>query len=294
MKIGTLFNIEIYINKMLLVLVVIALLSKKGVEVLCIFIVIFLHEMSHVLMAKFLQLKVREIELLPFGGIVWIESLFELNPNHEMLLAIAGPFMNILLTLGYAAFEKMGFQFGEQGEFFMQMNLILAGFNLLPALPLDGGRILRAMLSREIGMKKATNIAANGGLILALFLLMTGLYALYLKSINLSLFLMAGFLTYSAMKEKRGAAYIFVRDITYKKEILLKEGALQTRQLVVLYDVPVKEVIKKFTPHRYHYIQVVDEKMVERGTLSESDIIRGIMDYGIHVPIVRLVRNISL
>src|SRR5690606_33314632 len=105
--------------------------------------------------------------------------------------------------------------------------------------------------ARDIGMKKATTVAAYGGLILSLFMAMTGLYAIYMKVFNPNFFLLSGFLAYSALKEKRTASYIAVRDITLKRDIISKEGALVTRELVVLYDIPLKDIIKKFVPHRY-------------------------------------------
>jgi stage IV sporulation protein FB len=289
MKVGVLFDIDIYINKMLVIMLIIAVLVGEGFKIAIIFLVIFIHEMAHVLVARILKLKVREIELLPFGGVVRIESLFELNPRNEICIALAGPLFNILLLMGCMILETLGLVSLKNHTFFTETNLMLAGFNLIPALPLDGGRVLRAILSRDMGMTKATRIAAAGGLLLALFLIMTGVYALYYKIFNPNLFIIAGFLMYSAIKENRMATYVFLRDITYKKDALLKEGVFQTREIIVLYDLSIKEVVKKFVPHRYHYVTVVDEQFRTKGYLTESEIVRGLMDYGLNTPISRLL-----
>lgn len=290
MKIGSLFNTDIHVSTILLVMVAVAVFLGNGAELATIFFILLFHEMAHVGAAKLFQMKVKEIELLPFGGAVRIESLFELNPTHEIYIALAGPAANIFLILGYTAFQSLGLV-SISNNVFIKMNLILAGFNLLPALPLDGGRVLRAILAREIGMKKATAIAVYGGLILALFFAMTGIYALYYKIFNPTFFIMAGFLGYSAFKERRTATYIFIRDITYKKDFLLREGLLQVKEMVVLYDTPLKQIMRRFSPYRYHYVKVVDEQLQTIGTLSESQIVRGIMDYGINIPIIRLLRK---
>ena len=112
-----------------------------------------------------------------------------------------------------------------------------------------------------------------------------------MKVFNPNFFLLSGFLAYSALKEKRTASYIAVRDITFKRDIISKEGALVTRELVVLYDMPLKDIIKKFVPHRYHFIKVVDHSLRIWGYLDETEIVNGIMDYGANIQVGRLLRG---
>jgi len=291
MKIGVLFNIDIYISKMLLLLMIVAVLIGEGARLAVFFVIIFVHETAHVMMARLLDLRVNEIELLPFGGAVRIESLVELSPRDEALIAAAGPLSNIVLLTGYLAFRSLNVLSLENQDVFIQANLAIAGFNLLPVLPLDGGRMLRAVLSREMGIKKATRITAFGGFLLALLLVMIGLYALYYRIFNPTLFVTAGFLAYSAVKESRMAAYILIRDITYKKYMLLKAGVLPVREITVLYDLAVKDIIKNFIPRCYHYVVIVDEHLRVKGRLSEADIVRGILEYGLDTPVVMLMGN---
>ena len=293
MKLGTLFGINIYINKLLVIFIAIAVVLGEGTKLTVVFLVVFVHELAHMLMARALNLRVSEIELLPFGGVARIESLFEVNPRNEVYIAVVGPLSNVLLVLGCMGLRKIGLIPHKDYDFFIQANLMLAGFNLLPAFPLDGGRILRAILSRELGIKRATRITTIGGFALALFLAMTGAYAIYYGIFNPTLFVMAGFLAYSAVKENRMASYVMVRDLTFKRDILIREGAVQSRELVVLYDLPLKDVIKKFVPHRYHSIVVVDEQLRPRGYLTEKDIADGVMDYGLNAPVYRLLANFN-
>jgi stage IV sporulation protein FB len=291
MRVGSFFDIDIHISMWLVVMVAAAFLLGNGAEIATIFLIIFIHETSHVLTARALNLKVREIELLPFGGAVRIESIFELNPKNEILIAAAGPLSNIFLVICSIVAEEYGLIESGSFDFFNKANLMLMGFNLLPALPLDGGRMLRAILSRSIGMKKATQVTAGGGVILSLFLVVTGVYAIPDAGVNPTIFIAAAFLAYSALKEKRVATYIFLRDITYKKDTLIKEGSMLIREMAVMYDQSIKNVMKKFTPHRYHYVQVVDEQLRVKGWVSESQIIKGLIDYGLNVPIIRLVKD---
>ncbi|NLA84752.1 MAG: peptidase M50 [Clostridiales bacterium] len=293
MRFARILGVDIYISKYLLLLIAILVLTGQSGNFAAVFLILAVHEMSHVFAARLLKLKVHGIELLPFGGAVRIQSMFELNPVHEIVVAAAGPASNIMLLLLYFG----GIQMDIIGHSvpdpeFVNLNFLLAGFNLLPALPLDGGRILRGILARQMSLERATRIASGMGIVLALALATIGLYGLYYRVFNYSLFILSGFLLYSVGRERRNATYVLLKDITYKKESLLKEGSLAIRNIAVLSDLPLKEVIKQFVPQRYHYVQVLDENMQEKGILNESEIVNGLLDYSGNIQIGRLLNKI--
>ncbi|HHY82633.1 MAG TPA: peptidase M50 [Clostridiales bacterium] len=290
MRIGRILDIDIHISKYFLLLIAVILVTGRSGNLTAIFFILLIHESAHIIAARMLKLKVYEIELLPFGGALKIQSLFELNPVHEIIVAAAGPLSNIFLLLFYFGGIQTGWLPDSMPDpDFVNINLLLAGFNLLPALPLDGGRILRAVLARQMGIKRATQIASGVGFLLALVLATAGLYGLYYRVFNYSLFILSGFIAYSAAKERRNATYVMLKDITYKKECLLKEGSMPIRNIAVLSGVPLRDVVKKFVPQRYHYIQVLDEQLKEKGCLNESQVVSGILDYGAHVQVGRLL-----
>lgn len=292
MRIGRIFDIDIHVSKALVLLIIALLITGHGGKFTAVFFIFFIHEAAHVIGARLLNLKVNEIELLPFGGAVKIQSFFESNPTHEIIVAASGPLANILLLLLYfGGIQLKWLPSGMPDSDFVNINLMLAGLNLLPALPLDGGRILRAVLSRQMNIERATKIASGMGLLLALVLATAGLYGLYYRVINYSLFILSSFLVYSALREKRNATYVMLKDITYKKEALLREGSMPIRNIAVLYNLPLRDVVHKFVPQRYHYVQVLDDQLKERGTLNESEIINGLLDYGAHTSVGRLFRK---
>jgi stage IV sporulation protein FB len=204
MRIGRIFDIDIHISEVLVLLLAVLLITGRSGNVTAVFFIFLVHEAAHVIAARLLNLKVNEIELLPFGGAVKIQSFFESRPIHEIVVAAAGPLSNVLLLLLYFGGIQVGWlSHGMPDSDFVNINLILAGFNLLPALPLDGGRILRALLSRQIGLERATRIASGMGILLAAGLTTAGLYGLYYRVIHYSLFILSGFLIYSAVKRKK-------------------------------------------------------------------------------------------
>ena len=113
-------------------------------QALMLFAIVMWHEAFHILTAKAYRLQITDVELLPFGGVTRMDAMLQLNPEIEWAVAAVGPLSNGLLIffayalLPYFEFEQAWF------EFFVQANIGMALFNLIPALPLDGGRVLRS------------------------------------------------------------------------------------------------------------------------------------------------------
>jgi Zn-dependent protease len=181
---------------------------------LALFACVLLHELGHSLVAQRFGLKVKEVVLLPIGGIASLVGKPQ-SPKQEIAIAIAGPFVNIVLALALvaglwfsgAAANLSAANWGKlapswQTFLFMLTagNASLALFNLLPFFPLDGGRVLRALLSLKLGEQRATRWAAGlgqlAGVAMAGFALVSGQIVLAL----------IGFLVLMAASRERAAA----------------------------------------------------------------------------------------
>ncbi|MGB5419943.1 M50 family metallopeptidase [Algibacter sp.] len=166
---------------------------------------VVLHELGHALTAKRFGIKTKKITLLPIGGVASLERIPE-SPKQEFLVAIAGPLVNVILAL-FLYFivpvqEFMHLNFTESFEVLMSfsfqnflfylfiVNVGLVVFNFIPAFPMDGGRVLRALLAMRINRVKATQIASSIGQIIAVIFLLIGLlYNPFLIIIALFIFL---------------------------------------------------------------------------------------------------------
>ena len=163
-----------------------ALTSTLVIVVL--FLCVLLHEFGHSLVAQRLGLEIHSITLLPLGGVSNLESLPE-KPADEVKITLAGPLVNVVLA---PIFFGVGLLFGAEprmpanvitgigsvGEFFFYLgylNIVLAVFNLIPAFPLDGGRILRALLATRLGAVRATNISSILGQLFAIAFFLIGI-----------------------------------------------------------------------------------------------------------------------
>jgi Zn-dependent protease len=175
------------------------------------FVCVTLHELGHSLVAQRLGIPVREIILLPLGGV----ALLSRNPEkawHELLIAIAGPLVNLVIAAGLFAatgaatalgsFDGQALQqeappsFSSLLVWLLQANILLVVFNLIPAFPLDGGRIFRALLAMVLAPRIATRIAVAVGQFIAILLGVFGV-----STGNFSLVLVAVFIFFGAGQE---------------------------------------------------------------------------------------------
>ncbi|MBP3410219.1 MAG: hypothetical protein J6M10_04390 [Clostridia bacterium] len=161
------------------------------------------HELAHLAAAKLAGVAIQEICILPFGGSARMENPYRLPIRQILPVAAAGPAANLGLAVCIAACAHWGWLDIGQAAEFMQPNLILCVFNLIPALPLDGGRMLFCLLRRPLGEKKALAAGLWSGRILAFCLMGASLAGgLRLGVWNLSFILAALFILASGHDER--------------------------------------------------------------------------------------------
>lgn len=188
------------------------------VAVTILFVLVTLHELGHSIAAQRFGIEVKQIVLSPIGGVAQLAEMPE-DPRQELVIAAAGPAVNFAAAFIMAVFAiaagmgvpsvgamlpnlGSGSLFAELLEYVFAANLFLALFNLLPAFPLDGGRILRALLAMRLEYAQATKMAANVGRIAAILL---GIYGLLNGGIMLVL--IAVFIFSAATQEQRYVQY---------------------------------------------------------------------------------------
>lgn len=156
----------------------------KGVTfILALFGCVVLHELGHALTARCFGIRTRNIVLLPIGGVASLEKMPD-DPKEEILVALAGPAVNVVIAASLWLWLQItqtppladgNLMEGTLAQRLLVVNLFLAGFNLLPAFPMDGGRVLRAVLALRMEHMRATRMAANVGQAFALWLGLIGL-----------------------------------------------------------------------------------------------------------------------
>jgi Zn-dependent protease len=174
--------------------------AVMGVFLLClVFTCVLLHELGHAWAAQRFGIRTPDITLLPIGGLARLERIPE-RPIEEAAVALAGPAVSALLALTFGLlsnFQISSMEAGSRGWDGILSNLFtintgLLAFNLLPAFPLDGGRVFRALLAMRLDYGRATRIAAGSGQVLAVMLGAAGLFAPAPMLIFIAAFLFLG------------------------------------------------------------------------------------------------------
>eukprot|EP01093_Parvamoeba_rugata_P004805 TRINITY_DN1669_c0_g1_i1.p1 TRINITY_DN1669_c0_g1~~TRINITY_DN1669_c0_g1_i1.p1 ORF type:complete len:386 (-),score=57.79 TRINITY_DN1669_c0_g1_i1:69-1226(-) len=244
--------------------------------ILVLFFCVVLHELGHALTAKKFGVNTKNILLLPIGGVATLEKIPE-KPAQELLIALAGPAVNVVIALllflvvpvrSYFNFDSIVLEeilyeatFQNFLFYLFVANVMLVVFNLIPAFPMDGGRILRALLSFKLGRVSATDIAASIGQGLAFVFFVVGLF------FNPFLILIALFIFLGAYGENQ-----MVKQGDLLKGHLVKEATLINITKLQANN-SVEEVITiLLAGNEKDFVVVENEKII--GVLTQKEVIK--------------------
>ncbi|CAM3492051.1 stage IV sporulation protein FB [Brevibacillus invocatus] len=164
---GGWFGFRFRIHLLFWVVIGLSVATGHFLEVFTLFVIVLIHEFGHVAMAKELGWKVTEVQLLPFGGVATMEDAYATDPLDEIVIALAGPFLNVVMMALSYLFWFAGIWTEDWAQFFLVSNATIAAFNLLPIWPLDGGRILQALLCWLMPYRRAAILSILGSTLLA-------------------------------------------------------------------------------------------------------------------------------
>jgi len=270
-----------------------AIFTKQIRTVLFLYAIVFVHECFHLMATQILKVPIKGIRIMPYGITLKIKSHYISQPEHEIIIATAGPFANILMIIFALILKSYCPVKPDDMIFFVFANTVIAAVNLIPALPLDGGRILKAALTLKWGFIKAANFTLKITEICIVILFIGGIWLLYVTHFNLSLFIISFFLTWNMLGERRNIRVIVSKDIIYCKEKLLNKGIVHTKHIAALYDMPARKLLHHFSYNFFYLITVIDHNMNVIGTLTEVQIIEGLVRLGSHVRVGEIMESVS-
>jgi stage IV sporulation protein FB len=270
---GWSFNFKI--NPLFFLTLIIFSLVGMFKEVIIVFILVILHEFSHVFVAWLYGFRVKSIEIFLFGGMAEFSGLLEMEPWQEIKVALAGPIFNLILA-GIFFFLKSYILIYFNEEIFniiISYNIILAVFNLLPALPLDGGRVMRGLLVYKLGFNKGTHLAIKIAKYIAVLGGVTGFTVLIFNKSNIWFLILSFFVYGAAIKEEKQFIYRLLAYITHRKEIINKMSLSPVFIRVVRGESKVKEIITYINPSKFNLFYVLDSGIKIRGIVSETQLL---------------------
>lgn len=279
----TLFGTPVRIS-FLFLLMILAGIIWSGKDMLSPAMALIVHECGHVFAARYMREPMAELDVYPFGAAIRMAKPLADRPT-EFFIALAGPAASLLFATVAAGimhfFPKTVFL-----SAFAAYSLFLCAINLVPALPLDGGRMLKAALSIIFSERTAMRIACALGFFCALVLGAAGLVGW--PDVNLSLLFMAVFLligVFTARKELSPP----VTALVLRGNALAQRGAMRLRSIAVVSDLPVRAAVARL--RGASLIAVVDRSFRLMGTLTEGDLLQGMVDKGPEVTVGELLKR---
>ncbi|WP_022836568.1 site-2 protease family protein [Salisaeta longa] len=294
LKIGSAAGIGIYLHWSFLILLIglggyyvwqtgsVAAAAQGIGLILAVFGCVILHELGHALTARRFEVPTRNITLYPIGGVAQLERIPE-EPMYEFWIAIAGPAVNIviaavlavgLLIAGAPLMPTITGPVPPIASALLWMNIVLAGFNLLPAFPMDGGRVLRSLLALKKDYAEATQIASNVGQGMAILF---GLFGLI--NFNPILLFIAFFVYVGAQQEAQQAMFRTLTDGTPVRR------AMMTRFATLRPDATLGDAVDELLAGADHDFPIVDDAGRVVGILQRKKLIEALNTHDREAPV---------
>lgn len=299
-KLGRFAGIDVYVHATFLLLIgwvgyshwlehrSLAEVFNGVLFILSLFACVVLHEYGHALTARKYGIKTRDITLYPIGGVARLERMPE-KPIEELWVALMGPAVNVVIAAGLFAYlfltnslvplNELTIASGNFLERLMTVNISLVIFNLIPAFPMDGGRVLRALLAMRMDYVRATQIAANIGQGLAFVFGFIGLFS------NPFLLFIAFFVWIGASQEA-GAVQMkdTVSGVPVTRAMLTDFRSLAPRDTLA-------QVVGLILAGSQHDFPVVDATGRVAGILERDAFMRALTEHGQSVPVMDFIRR---
>jgi Zn-dependent protease/CBS domain-containing protein len=252
---------------------------------LALFLCVLLHEFGHILMARRFGIRTPDVILLPIGGVARLERLAE-EPIQEFLIALAGPAVTLAIAAILGLWLYVGgnplvwpwlggeIQVSTLRQALFSTNVALLLFNLLPAYPMDGGRVLRAALASRLGMVRATRIAATVGQGLAMVAGIYGLARGEVILILIALFVFFGAAQEATMVETRAAGRGIIVD-----------QMMITRFVTVPIYATLRQAVDLLLEGEQREFPVIDNTGAVEGLLTRDHLIKGLAAHGPDSPV---------
>jgi len=258
-------------------IILLLILGFKG-EIIIAFVLVFIHELMHYITARILGFSGFDIEILPVGAVLKVKDLDEASPKEDIIISLSGPLLNLVLA---AIFYILFMLFNSPYLYLIyKSNLAIGIFNLIPAFPLDGGRVLRDILSIKTLYRVANEISVRVSMILGSIFMLIYFVSISANKGNFNLGLISIFILISSIKEKERVVYLIMGYIIKKKYRFINRGYIENRSISIFYKKDLLSALGMVDKNKYNLFTVLDENMSVLEILYEEEIIRAIKAYG--------------
>lgn len=243
---------------------------------------VLVHELAHIFCAKFLHIGISHIEIHPFGVCAILKDGYINNSEKEFLIAFTGPFTSIFVATLTAIFKPINW------EYIFDINICICAINLLPVLPLDGGRMFKSMLTYKMGILRAYNISRKFSKLLIVILIIISVAVMLKSRFNLTYALITAFLIGNIYDEQKNITLVTLREII--------ESPCKTMHLkkTKVFSVSAQEYVRnilKFISYDYFLTVNITKDGKIIATLTEEQILHALSDNGINLTYSDIIQS---
>ncbi len=279
--IARLGSTQVYLHITFVVACMVLALSGFGLHLVVFAGSLLFHEMGHIVAASLQGAEVTRVEVWPFGAVGKLDRSWQMAPAAETTVALAGPLNSgLLCSLGLALQRGIAQAQGPLAAvqfpllaLLIRMNLGLVLVNLIPCLPLDGGRVLRSQLSLKSGYLEASRKVSRWGLWAGAAITLGAAVGILRGHAWYPFLVIGPLVTWGALDERSAAAAQNIMEILNRGEYLAKRKAIPVQEIMVSQDATVSEVVQKLKPSRYHVLLVAGKGMRVVGKVTETSVL---------------------
>ncbi|UKS27731.1 M50 family metallopeptidase [Paenibacillus sp. HWE-109] len=255
-------------------------LTGYFLEAVTLFGIVLVHELGHLVAANGLGWRVKEVQLLPFGGVLVVDELGTAPTWEELVVSLAGPIQHVWMIVLALLMKWLGVGVDTWWDYFIEANLMIGLFNLIPVMPLDGGKVLQSLLGYLMPYHTTILYTVWISMMLSLAIIVTAITQLISGHLPLNVMVIGIFLLVSNWYAYRQLPYHFVRFLIgrgTRMSQLVSRGTL-AQPIVITKHRTMAETLKLFMREKYHLIYVVNEVGRIQAVLPEQQIVSGYLD----------------
>lgn len=259
----------LYIHWLFIVLLIFCYINRQLETLFLSYFIIAVHELSHLLAAKFIGLRCSNITVYPFGLNLKLKNTIIYSLSDEIILYLSGPLSNILMAL-------LSLIIGFKGDFYYK-NLALFLINILPIIPLDGGMIIKKILNYRLGYDGGNRVMRMISFLFFALVLSFFAVLLYTQKFNPSMCIFAAFLVGNIIFSKEKYDTNLLKELLYARENNSKKQISKARVLKAYEKTPEIDIAKKFRPSEQCFIFMTDKDNSIKKILSKEQIIQNLL-----------------
>jgi len=280
--------IKISINPFFWLIIFGSIFTGQFFEIITLFAVVIIHELGHIFTAKSYGWRILEVQLLPFGGMSKVEqkndSIWE-----ELIVAISGPLQNLIMIILAIFFQKFNLWSNEWTTFFIEANLLIGLFNLLPISPLDGSKILRALFYFLLPYKRAIKSSIFVSVTITFLLLVFSSGYFWGYKLNINGLILSLFFIYNNYLEFKQINYSFWHFLL-KKINLKPQRNIKATPIIVQQDIALIDALNLLYKGKYHFFYLLSNDGEIMKIVPEERLIKAMLEQKeLYGPLINII-----